>query len=239
MARLARVVAPGLPHHVTQRGNYRQDVFFSDTDRHTYLTWLKKYATIHRLRIAGYCLMTNHVHLIVVPEQEDSIARTLRRAHARYALYVHAKRGHTGHLWQNRYYSTVMDEAHLAAAMRYVETNPIRAGLVDEAMHYPWSSAAAHTGGRDLADLLDLSYWRTRYTCKAWHAELCRPNPDELVEQIRSKTNSGRPLGGEDFVGELEQRLGRLLKPSRRGRKRKPHDSTLPNFALAAAEIRD
>jgi putative transposase len=213
-------------------------VFFSDADRHTYLTWLKKYATIHRLRIAGYCLMTNHVHLIVVPEQEDSVARTLRRAHARYALYVHAKRGHTGHLWQNRYYSIVMDETHLAAAMRYVETNPIRAGLVDDAVRYQWSSAAAHTGSRDVAGILDLGYWRARYTCPEWRAELCRPDPEELVEQIRSNTNSGRPLGGEDFVGALEHRLGRPLKPGRRDRKPKSHHSTIPKIAIAA-EIGD
>ena len=123
--------------------------------------------------------------------------------------------------------------------MRYVETNPVRAGVVDDAVHYRWSSAAAHTGGRDLADLLDLPYWHARYTFREWRAELRRPNPDELVEQIRSKTNSGRPLGGEDFVGQLEQRLGRPLKPGRRGRRCKSHDSTLPNLALTAAEIGD
>jgi putative transposase len=239
MARFARVVAPDLPHHVTQRGNYRQDVFFSDADRQTYLTWLKKYSTIHRLRIAGYCLMTNHVHLIVVPEQADSIARALRRAHARYALYVHAKRGHTGHLWQNRYYSTVMDETHLAAAMRYVETNPIRAGMVEDATHYRWASAAAHTGGLDVDNVLDLPYWRARYTSAEWRAELQRPDSEEFAEQIRANTNSGRPLGAEDFIGALEQRLGRPLKPARRGRKRKSHHETLSEIALVATEIGD
>jgi putative transposase len=237
MARLARVVAPGLAHHVTQRGNYRQDVFFSDADRHTYLSWLKTYSTIHRMRIAGYCLMTNHVHLIVVPEQPDSIARALRRTHSRYALYVHAKRGHTGHLWQNRYYSTVMDEAHLASAMRYVETNPIRAGLVDDAVGYRWSSAPAHTGGRDVANILDLSYWRVRYTSSEWRTELVKSDPHSLVEQIRSKTTSGRPLGDDAFVSELQRSLGRQLRPAPPGRKRKKTIDRNAELIVGTAEI--
>jgi len=130
MSRIARVVAVGLPHHITQRGNYRQDVFGSDADRITYLGLISEYCKPARLRLIGYCLMTNHVHLIAVPEREDSLARGVGQAHCRYAHCVHARRHTTGHLWQNRFYSTVMDETHLLWAMRYVERNPVRAGMV-------------------------------------------------------------------------------------------------------------
>ena len=118
MPRLARVVSPGLAHHVTQRGNYRQSVFGNDEDRVTYLALISEYCKPARLRLIGYCLMTNHVHLIVVPERDDSLARGLGQAHCRYAHCVNARRHSTGHLWQNRFYSTVMDESHLLAAMR-------------------------------------------------------------------------------------------------------------------------
>ena len=148
MSRLARVVAPGVPHHVTQRGNCRQDIFYGDEDRTTYLGLVAEYSKAVHLKLIGYCLMTNHVHPIVIPEHPDSLARALGPAHCRYAHWMHARQRCTGHLWQNRFFSTVMDDAHTVAAMRYIERNPVRTAMVPEAWGYRWSSAAAHvTGG--------------------------------------------------------------------------------------------
>jgi|GEM_PF-31606 len=221
MARLARVVAAGLPHHVTQRGNFRQGVFLCDEDRSTYLGLLKQYAERANFRLVGYCLMSNHVHLIVVPEREDSLAKALGPAHCRYAHWMHARQHCVGHLWQNRFFSTVLDEAHLVSAMRYVERNPVRAGLVADAAEYAWSSAAAHVTGQDAEGVLDVAYWAERFAPEDWRARLETQEEPAEVETLRDHTETGRPLGSKEFVAELGRRLRRLLEPRRVGRPRK------------------
>ena len=221
MPRLARVVATGLPHHVTQRGNYRQNVFSSDTDRLTYLGLLCEYSRPAGLRLIGYCLMTNHVHLIVVPEREDSLARGVGQSHCRYAHAVHARLHATGHLWQNRFYSTVMDEAHLLSAMRYVERNPVRAGMVADAAEYRWSSARAHVGGYDPTASLDLEYWGSRMGQEDWRRELGTAEEAEEMAMIRGRTASGRPMGSKEFITGLARKMQRELEPRAAGRPRK------------------
>jgi putative transposase len=221
MPRLARVVAVGLPHHITQRGNYRQNVFDSDGDRTAYLGLIREYCKAAQLGLIGYCLMTNHVHLIVVPEREDSLARGLGLAHCRYAHCVNARRHSTGHLWQNRYYSTAMDEAHLRCAMRYVERNPVRAGMVADAAEYAWSSARAHLTEVDAAGMLDLPYWAARVSREEWRSELeVTEEAGELVA-IRAQTATGRPLGSKEFVAALGRKMRRVLEPRAIGRPRK------------------
>src|SRR4051812_9724029 len=141
MPRRPRVVVPGVPHHVTQRGNNQQLVFFSNADFQLYLNLIEKHAVRHGLGVLGYCLMPNHVHLIVVPESDESLARALGGTHSDYALAVNASSTRTGHLWQNRFFSCPMDEGHAWRALRYVDLNPVRAGLVGTAWEWPWSSA--------------------------------------------------------------------------------------------------
>jgi putative transposase len=221
MARLPRVVATGLPHHVTQRGNYRQNVFFTDSDRLTYLGLLCDYARQARLRLIGYCLITNHVHLIVIPERENSLARGVGQAHCRYAHAVHARQQATGHLWQNRFFSTVMDEAHLLCAMRYVETNPVRAGMVADASDYRWSSAQAHLGGHDSTASLDLKYWQARVRAEDWRRELKITEEAEEMAMIRSLTASGRPIGSKEFIAGLARQMQRVLQARPPGRPKK------------------
>src|SRR5271169_6739696 len=136
MARLARVVAPGLPHHVTQRGNRRQRTLFCDEDYQTYLELMAEWCAAHEVEIWAYCLMPNHVHLIAVPHSADGLRRTFGE-------------GWRGHLWQGRFASFVLDEPYLLTAARYVELNPVRAGLINAPSRYGWSSAAAHVRGRD------------------------------------------------------------------------------------------
>jgi putative transposase len=167
MARLARVVALDTPHHITQRGNGRQYILESDTDRLVYLDLLRKHCRLHRLSLLGYCLMSNHVHLIAVPERDDSLRLALKHTHGRYAAYFNARCASSGHVWQGRYYSCPLDLPHLWAALRYTELNPVRAGMVEDPDAYPWSSAAAHCGGNHPDAALDMQLWRQAWTTAA------------------------------------------------------------------------
>lgn len=149
MARLARLVIPGLPHHVTQRGNRRQQTFFNDGDYKAYLELMADWCREEGVEIWVYCLMPNHVHLIAVPAREQSLRRAIGEAHRRYTRRINFREKWRGYLWQGRFASFVMDEPHLIAAARYVESNPVRAGLVSDAAEWPWSSARPHLKGRD------------------------------------------------------------------------------------------
>ena len=160
MPQSARLVIPGLPYHITPRGNDRTAVFLGEEDRRAYLKFLLEYAQANTLSLLGYCLMDNHVHLIGVPGTTQALARGVGRAHLRYAQFFNWRHGHCGHLWQGRFYSCAMDEAHLVAAMCYVERNPVRAGLVAWAGDYPWSSAAAHLGQPERSALLSRELWQ-------------------------------------------------------------------------------
>jgi len=223
MPRIARVVVPGLPHHVTQRGNNRQDVFFTDDDRHLYLRLLLENSKEFDLAVHGYCLMTNHVHLIATPRRPESLAKAIGRAHFAYTRFINQHHGRNGHLWQNRFYSCLLDEPHLLAAMRYVERNPVRARIVRAPWRYPWSSAAAHCGEADEAGLLDLKWWATMVRPAHWKSMLgSRDGEDEeiIIDRLRRHTATGRPLGTDRFVAKLEARLGRRLHALPRGRPR-------------------
>ena len=218
MPRTARVVAVGVPHHLTQRGNNRQDVFLVDDDRRAYLKRLRQDCRDCGVRLLGYCLMTNHVHLIAVPERPDSLARALRRAHSTYALGFNRRYRRSGHLWQNRFFSCALGADHLTAALLYVDSNPVRAGMVGDAIGYPWSSAAEHALGAG-GDLVDWDLWREVRGVGAWDEALGRPPAQDFEQKLRSATFAGLPLGNEGFVNELERRAGRMLRPGKRGRK--------------------
>ncbi len=219
MPRHARIVIPGLPCHVTHRGNRRGDTFFTDRDRQRYLDRLALAGERNGLAVWAFCLMRNHVHLIVCPETERSLAATIREVHGYYARRIHAREGWQGHLWANRHYSAVLDPVHLWAAVRYVERNPVRAGLVERAEEYPWSSAAAHCG---LAppELLapDRPFPGPVESWSAWLGEASDPAADQAV---RTTTARGLPAGSADFVRRLELLLGRRLHPIPRGRRPK------------------
>ncbi len=217
MARFPRVVAVGFPHHLTQRGNRRQDIFDHDSLRLVYLHLLGDLARLYSLRLLGFCLMTNHVHLVAVPEFDHSMAMTMKYVHGRFAQFWNALAGATGHLWQNRFYSCPMEWPAVDRVLRYVELNPVRAGLVREASAYRWSSARAHHGEPDEFTLLDLDWWQERWTARAWAAFLGQPAEADCLA-IRRSTHTGRPLGSPAYVEELECRLGRALHPKPGGR---------------------
>jgi len=222
MSRVARVVIPGFPHHVTQRGNRRAEVFEVDADREVYLRFVKQYSERHGLAVLAYCLMSNHVHLVVVPTRETSLSLALRDAHTVYAMYFNTRTKLSGHVWQGRFHSCPMDESHLWAAVRYVERNPVRAGLVAQAEAYPWSSAAAHCGLRH--DPLLSRDFPPAGVIDDWQAWLSEGEDERAVNLIRTHTHTGRPCGSHAFVEQLEQLLQRVLRPNKRGRKAKPKD---------------
>ncbi len=182
MPRKLRVVLPNLPHHVTQRGNNRQDIFHSPRDRKIYLDLLFRSAEKQQLRIWGYCLMTNHIHLIAVPEQETSLAKTLGQAHSAYSMYWNSLHGRSGHLWQARYFSAPMDTRYSWTALAYVENNPVRAGIVHRAESYAYSSAAAHTGQDTSPYPLDLLPWQECFDTSRWTDVLRTSVEDEALE---------------------------------------------------------
>jgi putative transposase len=222
MPRVARSVFAGVAHHVTQRGNRRENVFFSDEDRHIYLAWLHEYCLRHGVQVLAYCLMPNHVHLVLIPEREDGLERVLKPLHMRYAQRVNRKRGWKGHLWQGRYFSSALDEAYLWAALRYVERNPVRAKLASRAESYRWSSAAAHCKIRS-DELLTkepslVKQLNAPGDWSAWLAEGDRP--DEL-ERLRNHVERGLPCGTDRFIQKLEWAAGRLLRNRPRGRPKK------------------
>ncbi len=220
MARLARVVVPECWHHVTQRGNHQQTVFFGNADRRFYLDRLRHYSTLFGLRIAGYCLMNNHVHLVVVPQTTTSLARAVGRTHNDYARWLNFKRGEIGHVWQNRFYSCPLDEAHRWFALRYVEMNPVNANLVHRPQDWPWSSAFAHTAGTDPNGLVDLSDWSQRWSPGRWNQTLeLGIEAAAWVERLREATRTGRPFGEDGFIEQVEANLKRAVKPQKRGRK--------------------
>ena len=154
MPRIARLVAIGLPHHITQRGKDRQDVFLDDNDKVKYLSWIQEYSIQYKLSILAYCLMQNHVHFITVPQREDSLSKTFNTAHMRYSHYFNRKLKATGHLWQGRFYSCVLDEPHLILAARYIERNPVRAQIVQKPWQWKWSSAKVHINKKEQSPIM-------------------------------------------------------------------------------------
>jgi len=220
MPRISRVVGIGIPHHVTQRGNYGGVVFENPVDMDKYLCLVSDYALKNSLSILAYCLMRNHVHFIVVPGAENSMARVFNSAHMRYAQYVNGRRRATGHLWQGRFYSCVLGGTHLLAAARYVERNPVRAGMVNLSGEWEWSSAGIHAGKKIDNYGFDLdALWSFIPEEKSRWEESLRQVDDARVEEIlRATTRTGRPLGNPAFVAMLEKRLHRRLLPLGVGR---------------------
>jgi len=224
MPRRGRCVVPGIACHVTQRGVDRRETFSADEDRLTYLRLMRENVADAQARILGWCLMSNHVHLVAVPEQESSLSILFRRLHGRYAQYYNARWGRTGHLWQNRFFACVLGPSHLWAALAYVERNPVRAGIVQEAAEYRWSSAAAHITGEDKDSVLDMQWWRQEGPGN-WSAIL-RLDDEANAVALRRCTYAGRPFGSDDLVAQLGERFGRKWTPGRPRKEPAPREAS-------------
>lgn len=206
MPRLARIVVPDIPHHVTQRGNRRERVFFSPDDYRLYRTMLAQAAASAGTEIWAYCLMPNHVHLILVPSHADGLRATLAEAHRRYTRFINDREGWTGHLWQGRFGSVPMDEDHLESAVRYVSLNPVRAGLVKAARDWPWSSVRAHLDGAD-DGLVTVRTVLDRWP--DFSAMIETEAKGAEMNALRRAEGSGRPLGSKAWVEGLGVAMGK------------------------------
>lgn len=219
MARLARVILPGVPHHVTQRGNGRQRTFFGDDDYRMYRDLLAHQCAKHGVAVWSWVLMPNHVHLILVPEHEDGLRAALSKVHRTYAGHIHAREYRTGHFWQGRFGCVAMDEEHLVAALRYVALNPVRARLVRRTQDWAWSSVRAlldpanGDGITDTASVLD--------RVEDFSALLRSGEDEALMLALRRAESIGRPLGDDAFMSWAANVAGRDLRPRRRGPKKR------------------
>ena len=217
MARIARIVVPGVPHHITQRGNRRMQTFFTDSDYREYLYLMAEWCNRCNVEVWSYCFMPNHTHLIVVPENEDGLRRAIGEAHRRYTRYINFQKGWKGHLWQSRFSSFPMDEEHLIAASRYIELNPVRAKLVKHPEDFKWSSCRAHLQNENdilvkSKPLLELiPNWKEFLTTF--------PSEDDL-QTLRLHERTGRPLGDDNFINHLEKVTSRSLKRLKPGPKK-------------------
>ena len=216
---MARAVAPGIPHHVTQRGNRRQQTFFNDDDYFTYLALMSEWCGKYHVEIWAYCLMANHIHLIAVPEKKDGLNLAVGEAHRRYSRRINFREGWRGHLWQGRFSSFIMDESYLFACTRYVELNPVRAGLVKKPELWPWSSAEAHIKGKD--DVLVKTEPLGEMINKSWKHFLSVDVQESEIDLLRKHERTGRPLGEAAFVKKVELLLNRRLRPLKPGPKKK------------------
>ena len=216
MARIARVVLPGHPHHITQRGSRRQRTFFCEADYKTYIRLMAQWTRHHGVEVWAYCLMPNHVHLIATPGSVDALRQAIGEAHRRYTCMINCRQKWTGYLWQGRFHSFAMDESHLLAAARYIELNPVKAGLCAHPQEYAWSSARAHLAGCD-DGLVAVSPLLRRVS--DWTAFLSDPLDAEQGDLLESHERTGRPLGNPDFLMAAEKTIGRTLTKARPGPK--------------------
>ena len=218
MPRRKRIVLAGVAHHVTQRGNNRQSIFIKDEDFRNYCYWVNEYAREYHVDVLAYCLMNNHVHFIVVPQDGEGMARLFRSAHMRYSQYFNYDRQMNGHVWQSRFFSSPLDDAHLLCAMRYVEQNPVKAGMVQRAWDYEYSSAKWHVGEKSHryifvkeSILVDTRRWKK-------HLEEGDLSMDEIIE---ANTQKGLALANKRIVEDWEQKLGVQLHAKQVGRPKK------------------
>jgi putative transposase len=222
MPRIARVVIPDQAHHITQRGNNQQPVFFSDHDRAVYVRLLREYTAEYAVQVLGYCLMTNHIHVIATPRDRFGLSKALGRTHNDYARWLNIQHRKSGHVWQNRFFSCPLEKAYLWAALAYVERNPVRAGMVARAEQWPWGSAQSHTAECAPADWLDDTLWKQDWTPTLWRVLLEEGVAEANIRaRIYEATRTGRPMGDHDFLQQCEIGTGTRLRRGKPGPSRK------------------
>jgi putative transposase len=222
MPRIARVCGVNYPHHITQRGNNRETVFFDDEDRRFYLKTLSRYSHEWEIEIWAYCLMSNHVHILAVPRKQESLAKGIGSTNLVYTQHINRRYGRTGRLWQNRFFSTVIErEPYLWAVTRYIERNPIRANVVKKVEDYPWSSARAHVlKGRD--EVLYRKSWLAEDELSTYRDFLGKEDKT-LDDLIRKATSTGRPFGRGEFLKNIGKIIGRDILSKGVGRPKRSH----------------
>lgn len=219
MGRIARIIYPGMPHHIVHRGNRHEKVFFNNIDRKRYLSLLAEACKRYMVEVWSWCLMTNHLHLLLSPADLIGLAKVMQCVAHNYALKINKQHNWAGRLWEVRYYSCVVHkDSYLWTVSGYIETNPVRAGLVAEPEQWEWSSARAHFLEKP-DKYLKLKEWLDNDEREAYKRYVYEYLKQENIDKIQRTTNTGRPLGTDDFITELEKRLGRELRPKKAGRK--------------------
>ena len=218
MARIARVVAAGYPHHIIQRGNRRQQAFFAEGDYDEYLNLLKKYSNRFKVDILAYCLMPNHIHLIVIPHKDGNLARAIGETHRNYTRFINFREKWRGYLWQGRFSSYVLDEKYLLAATRYILLNPVKAGITKKPWDYKWASTRHHM---KIANDFLVKDSLLKGVIDNWKVFLDTSIDDNDANLIQLHERTGRPLGSNTFIEKLEFILKTNLKKKRAGRKKK------------------
>jgi len=218
MPRRKRIVVPGGWHHITHRGNHRQTIFFNEGDRAEYVSLVAHYCVKHRVRRLAYCLMPNHVHWIVIPEFEDGLSKAFGQAHQRYALGLQKRLETSGHLWQSRFFSCPLSQSHVFEAIRYIELNPVRAGLISKPQDWRWSSARAHLYGADPLRVVEVDWWVREGQKSTWGEHLSATPEPEHDNRFRKCTLAGLPFGAREFVAGVAAEAGVHPEPRPRGR---------------------
>jgi putative transposase len=218
MPRQARSVFANIPHHITQRGNRKSDVFFCDTDKDYYLELLQEYSVKHKVEVLAYCLMTNHIHLILMPSTEDGLQKVLKPLHMRYSQYINKQQKTSGILWQGRFFSSPLDEQYTYYAFAYVENNPVEAKMVENAIDYKYSSAKHHTG-------LSVDKLITSYDIGVKQGDYLEYLQSMIKQKyskiLKTNTHKGLPCGSDDFIMKLSDKIGRDLSFKGVGRPKK------------------
>ena len=218
MSRTARIVNPGYPHHITQRGNNKQSIFRGNHDRQFYLYLLKKYSCQCGCKVHSYCLMPNHIHLLLVPNQNTSLAKTMQKINISYTQYINKKYNRTGSLWEGRFFSAIIDkESYLWTACRYIEQNPLRAGITNQATKYKWSSAKINAG-LIKSDFVE-PVWE-KYLNKNEYMRLLAENIEEKeIKKIRKSTLKGIPLGSKKFLNKIINQFKKRKISEKKGKR--------------------
>lgn len=220
MPRIARIVYAGYPHHIVQRGNNKQRIFLENQDREVYLDLLKKFSIECGCKIHAYCLMANHVHILSVPQEEFSLAKTMQKISLTFTQYVNRKYKRTGRLWECRFHSSVIDkDAYLMSVCRYIERNPVRAKIVKTPVEYKWSSARVNTLNEE-SSLVE-PIWKSYINRESYCKFLNETEREDEVELVRKSTFNGKPLGTKEFLNKIEASLNISLKTKLRGRPKK------------------
>ena len=220
MPRIARIVGIGHPHHIIQRGNNRQNIFFDQEDKRLYLKWLEKYSLECGCTIHAYCLMSNHVHLLIVPKYNYSLAKTMQKLSLRFTQHINKKYKRTGRLWECRFYSALVDkESYFWSIGRYIERNPIRAKMVSKPAEYKWSSAKANITGKEVGFIKPI--WQDDADREEYITFLNNPDKEEDIEIIKKSAISGKPIGSKEFLNQMVETLGVTINRRPKGRPRK------------------
>jgi putative transposase len=212
---MRRVIVPGYPHHIVQRGVRSLDIFFNDQDRIEYLTLLRKQGDKFGVKFLSYCLMTNHVHLLAVPETPDSLARAIGEAHRLYTRMINFREGVKGFLFQGRFSSCpVSNGKYLHAVIQYILNNPVKAKLVKNPWDYQWSSASYHCCLTDFDHLVQDDELLS--SIDNWKDFLCTDH--KMTDLLEEKNRTGRPFGSDDFYAVIESLTGINTRPGKPGR---------------------